>query len=164
MKKYNHKKCFLVIFFIFLIVVAIWKIPVFKIDYINDGNYARICNGEEIYVLKHEYVTGSGWCVLSGADENLINKNVLLCSKFDPRSLKDNKDFYLDYSSTLVVRVKKIGSAMLDGERVPMLITNDITVLSDKTKKKYYTVSDLTFEGIVRSILGFVNRKYWMSF
>ncbi len=140
------------------------NVPIFKVSNPNQKDYIDMCDENGVYVLEHKSTTGSGWYVASGRDKKLVGQNVVLYSSFDPRSLKDNKDFYLDYSSVLVIKVKKISSTIVDGEKIPMLVANSITIVSDKKGKNYYTVFDLSIEGLLKSALGLVNHKYRVSY
>ncbi len=164
MKKGSCKKCMLIIFSIIIWGCILANVPIFKVSNPNQKDYIDMCDENGVYVLEHKSTTGSGWYVASGRDKKLVGQNVVLYSSFDPRSLKDNKDFYLDYSSVLVIKVKKISSTIVDGEKIPMLVANSITIVSDKKGKNYYTVFDLSIEGLLKSALGLVNHKYRVSY
>lgn len=160
----RYIKCVLIVFSVIILGCILANVPVFKVSSLNKKDCIAMCDENGVYVLEHKSTTGSGWYVASGRDKKLVGQNVVLYSNFDPRSLKDNKDFYLDYSSALVVKVKEISSTAADGEKIPMLIADSITVVSDKKGKNYYTVFDLSIGGLLKGALGLVNHKYRVSY
>ena len=53
---------------------------------------------------------------------------------------------------------------LISKEKIPMLIADSITVVSDKKGKNYYTVFDLSIGGLLKGALGLVNHKYRVSY
>ena len=150
-----------------LVLVVLINYPIFLTkDNINDS-YLNIIGKENkdinVYLLEYHYTTGSGWLVIDSTNKDLVNKEVVLCNAFDPRFLKDNNDFDLDYTAMLLVETKKIQDMVLDGENITVLFADEITVVFN-ANRTHYSILDLRLEGIIKSILGVFNRKFRLSY
>ncbi len=142
-------KIFLIIAVVLIISV---NIPVFKIDtYDNYHTYkSDFKKNKDFFLLKYEYTTGYGWTIEDSSVKNSEFDEAVLCNIFDPRYLKDNKDFSLDYTAYLLVEsqnYKEIEPGALH------IVADSVTVLYN-TDKSYYTVCDMSFTGFLKGISG----------
>ena len=79
-----------------IILAAAAFIPVFSTA--EGGDFYLRCKNKNVYVLNFEQTTGAGYTVTDTKDERLLGKSVAVKTLFDPRFLKDNKDFLTDYN------------------------------------------------------------------
>lgn len=130
-------KIFILICIAITVCLFILNIPIFKVNTQSVDQYKQNTNFDEmnnICILKYTYTTGPGWAVEDTEIEQLIDQNVCLSCLFDPRLLKDNNDFELDYLSRLIVSIDTIDKIIMDNEKVYVIKPKKITILCD-TKK-----------------------------
>ena len=162
------KKIILVAVPIFALILALLiTYPIFRAENPADGNYsfnnAKTDKKSDVYLLQYRYTTGSGWTVIDSTDKSAVSKEVVLYNAFDPRFLKDNKNFDLDYTATLSVKANKTKDTVINGENSTLLFADEVTILFD-TKKTRYSMSDMSFPGIIKSIIGIFNHKFKLSY
>ena len=168
MKKILFKRNLFISFLVvMLVLVVLINYPIFLIkDNIND-TYLNIIGEDNkdtnFYLLEYHYTTGSGWIVIDSTNKDMVNKEVALYNVFDPRFLKDNNDFDLDYTAMLLVEAKETQNTVLYGENITVLFADEITVVFN-ANQTHYSISDLRLEGIMKSILGIFNRKFRLSY
>ena len=155
---------------VFFLVTLVWifvDYPIFMVES-NTNSIRHITSittdGKgDVFILQYLYTTGSGWTVINSTNESMINKEVVLYNAFDPRFLKDNKDFDLDYTSMLLVKANKTKDTVINGENSTLLFADEITIIFD-TEKPHYSMSDMSLPGIVKSIIGVFNHKFRLSY
>lgn len=150
------KKIILVTVPIFALILALLiTYPIFRVENPADGNYsfnnAKTDKKSDVYLLQYRYTTGSGWTVIDSTDKSAVSKEVVLYNAFDPRFLKDNKDFDLDYTATLSVKANKTKDTVINGENSTLLFADEVTILFD-TEKTRYSMSDMSFPLFYRYI------------
>ncbi len=163
MKKILKIRVFIIFLTVLLISLALVNYPIFEItNSVGDDFLSTIKNDGNInvYLLEYHYTTGSGWLVTDSTNKDMINKEVVLCSAFDPRLLKDNDSFDLDYTAKLLVKSKK---TVGNNGNIPVLFADEIAIVFN-TNKTYYSIFDLKFSGIVKGILGVFNNKFRISY
>lgn len=148
-----------------MMLILTLNIPIFSIsnqpiDGVKNMNSNKT---DSICVLKYTYTTGPGWIVNDTNNDSLIGENVCLYNMFDPRLLKDNSEFDLDYQSQLMVLVDKIDKVVMDNEEVYVIKPKDITILYD-TNKEEYRLKDMSLGGIIKFFISIVNKKYRYSY
>ena len=64
-------------------------------------SYLVFKSSKEKYIclVKYQYTTGAGYYCVKSNNKNFENMYMIIQSKFDPRFLKDNNDFSLDYNA-----------------------------------------------------------------
>ena len=164
MKKTLKNKLFISFLILMLVLVVLINYPIFLLkDNINDTYLNDVGKDINVYILEYHYTTGSGWLVVDSTNKDMVKKEVALYSAFDPRFLKDNNDFDLDYTGMLLVESKRIEDMVLDGENITVLFADEITVVFN-VNRSHYSILDLRIEGIIKSILGIFNRKFRLSY
>lgn len=137
------------------------NITIFQVAKTDDIN--QIHTNSQKCILKYEYVTGASWKVIDSTLENLIGEYVVLKNYFDPRLLRQNLDFDMDYMAELVVSFDDVMSTKIDNEDVRVIVAKGIEVLYD-TEKSNYKVIDMTFSGLLKFAKGIVDKKCWYSY
>ena len=141
------------------------RLPIYNVTDSDIKIYEQIKNHKDsgiVCVLSYHYTTGPGWCIENSTNETLIGENIILNVRFDPRMLKENKDFSMDYRGRLVVDVKQIKEIRYDNEVVKVLFPKNIVIIYD-TEKSSYNIYDFTLAGILKSIISVFYDKYEMS-
>ncbi len=159
------KKWFYACLIITLIVVfALFYIsrPIFNVVNEEGEVFFKKVVGEnrkqQVCMLEYQYTTGAGWHVLDCTESILKNQNIILKTKYDPRLLKDNSDFTLDYTAKMIVIFDKYEKTVYDNEEVYVLNATDITILRN-TAKRHYTLMDFTLTGICKHFAGLFCQK-----
>jgi hypothetical protein len=114
-------------------------------------------------VLRYSYTTGAGWTVEETNAAELAGQNVYLSTVFDPRLLKDNSEFDLDYMAEYVVVIDDIGKITAEDDEIYVIEPKSITILYD-TDKQNYRLKDMSCGGLIKSLLSAVNKKYRYSY
>ena len=96
-----------------VLVLIINNINIFKVTTKSPEEIYNIVSSKynldevDVSVIKYHSVTGASWFVEKSTEKELENKNVCLSSVLNPRQLKVNKDFELDYFAQYVIVTKK---------------------------------------------------------
>ena len=101
--------------------------------------------------------------VIDSTREDLIGEYVVLKNYFDPRLLRENLDFDMDYMAEFIVIFDDITSTKIDNEDVRVISAKNIEVLYN-TEKTNYKVRDMTFSGLLKFIKGIVDKECWYSY
>ena len=160
------KKAFriLILFSIFiLILIFVANIPILEVKNKVSDAMLELKNDSNVCILKNAYTTGTKWQVVYDQNDRLLNENVVLCCDFDPRLLKENKDFDLDYMAQYVVSVDKIDKITVNDELINVIYPKKIIIVYD-TSKSYYTVADFSVQGLFKSLMGIINKKYKLCY
>lgn len=162
-----RNKLFFKLFIVGCILISsaciILNIPIFEISSSYTDNTYVNSSENSICVLKYTYTTGAGWVVTDSDIDSLVGENICLSYRFDPRLLRDNEDFSLDYQGKMVVSIDKINKIVMDNEDVFVISPEKIKILYN-TDKKEYRIKDMSFGGIVKSIMSLFNKKYSYSY
>ena len=156
------RKIFLIVLLLILFYVAI-SFRIFTVYKYSD--YDSACDeygSENVYILKYAYTTGPGWYIKQHENPEMIGLTVALYAKMDPRFLRDNEEFELDYMTELLVvskRTEMVGSEPYEA----ILYPEKIDIIYPMAKTAEYKVYDMSAKGILKFILGIFNRKYWFS-
>lgn len=160
--------------FLLLIFVSLLFLPIFS-DSVYVGNnqeeisdmlikqYKSIYENLDVTVLRVQYVTeGTIWKAVASSNEKIQNKDVILLSLFNPRHLKANENFDIDFHSYVVV-VSSFSSSIpiLRNIQRELIIPRKIIICKDRNvisytkefqnRKGYYQVKDLNIMGILIS-------------
>ena len=163
MKKY---KMFYVALILFIIVVLFFVINNIKICSINpheaDYVYELIQDkykneNVDVCILDYDYVTGASWRVEESTNKDIENEYVCLSAICNPRLLKINEEFDLDYMAKYVVVIdKNISQTKVDDEDVSVLKVKDIVITNFYYENDGFDdirFGDLSFGGKVKAIL-----------
>ena len=170
----RYKK--LVCISLLLIFVSLLFLPIFS-DSVYVGNnqeefsdmlikqYKSIYENLDVTVLRVQYVTeGMIWKAVASSNEKIQNKDVILLSLFNPRHLKANENFDIDFHSYVVV-VSSFSSSIpiLRNMEMELIIPRKIIICKDRNvisytkefqnRKGYYQVIDLNIMGILISYI-----------
>lgn len=170
MKKYWKLYVVLIILVIVLLVYAINSIKICSI-YSSDADYVfdmlqNTYNPEntDVCILNYDYVTGVGWKVEKSTNKDIDNKYVCINSICNPRLLKINKDFDLDYMAKYVVATdKNISQTKVDNEDVNVLKIKEIVITNFYYENDGFDnirFGDLTFGGKLKSIIALFVPKF----
>lgn len=158
-------KC-LVLGGIAIMLILASNMPIFTVskqsDVIEKGHLGssslnRIC------VVQYTYTTGAGWRVVDTNVDELIGQNVYLYTLFDPRLLKDNVEFDLDYLAKYKIEIDTVDKIAMKDQKVYVINPKSITILYDTDKKKY-RLKDMSYGGIIKSFLSIVNKRFRYSY
>ena len=162
MLKSKISKTIIIIAILIVSAVIVSMIPVFEICP-PDTDILTEENSDDAYIIKYTYTTGAGWIVVDGNAPELIGQYAAIYSAFDPRLLKDNKTFDMDYSSKVAVIADSITDTIIDGESVKVIHPNRMIILYN-TEKQRYRLIDMSMNGILKSIIGCFNHQYRLSY
>ena len=170
MKK--HKKLYVAIILL-IIVVSIFVVNNIKICSINSheadyvfGLLQSEHNPEkvDICILDYDYVTGASWRVEKSTNKDIENEYVCLNAICNPRLLKINKEFDLDYIAKYVVVIdKNISQTKVDNEDVNILKVKEIVITNFYYQNEGFDdirFGDLTFGGKLKSIIALFVPKF----
>ena len=170
MKKY--KKVYvalilLVIVVLFFVVnnIKICSINSHEADYVFDLLQSEY-NPEnvDICILDYDYVTGASWAVEKSTNKDIENEYVCLNAICNPRLLKINKEFDLDYMAKYVVVIDKNSSkAKVDNEDVRVINAKEIVITNFYYQNEGFDdirFGDLTFGGKLKSIAALFVPKF----
>ena len=170
MKK--HKKLYVVITLL-IIVVLIFVVNNIKICSINSreadyvfGLLQSEHNPEkvDICILDYDYVTGASWRVEKSTNKDIENEYVCLNAICNPRLLKINVEFDLDYMAKYVVVIdKNIAQTKVDDEDVNVLKAKEIVITNFYYQNEGFDdmrFGDLTFLGKLKSIIALFVPKF----
>lgn len=160
----KKKKFYAVIAFL-VVAVLLVIIDNIKIFHINANEpehiYELIINeynleNSDVGILSYDYVTGASWYVEKSTNKEIENEYVCLDSICNPRDLKINKDFELDYFAKYIVHFdKNIEEITIDDEDVAVLKTKE-TVISgvyyENDGMDNVRFGELTFSGKIKAI------------
>ena len=170
MKKY---KKFYVLLILFIIVVLFFVINNIKICSINsheaDYVYELIQDkykneNVDVCILDYDYVTGASWRVEESTNKDIENEYVCLNAICNPRLLKINEEFDLDYMAKYVVVIdKNIAQTKVDDEDVNVLKAKEIVITNFYYQNEGFDdmrFGDLTFGGKLKSIIALFVPKF----
>ena len=115
---------------------------------------------KDVILLKYEYTTGVGWYVIDSNKESIKKENIILSTPFNPRLLRINRDYYLDYTAKFVVVVDKYSETKIEDKVITVIYPRKIVIQHEGTKKKYYP-RDMQMIGIIRFLCGIVFNDLW---
>ena len=111
----------------------------------------------DICILDYDYVTGASWRVEESTNKDIENEYVCLSAICNPRLLKINEEFDLDYMAKYVVVIdKNISQTKVDDEDVSVLKVKDIVITNFYYENDGFDdirFGDLSFGGKVKAIL-----------
>lgn len=81
-----------------------------------------------------------------------MGKSVAVKTVFDPRFLKDNKDFLIDYNGEYIVIADRTGKTEIDGESDDLIYADRIIIKYDGAPKSYH-IYDMMPQGIIKALL-----------
>ncbi len=153
------------------IAVAVCLVPQIRIFRVHSGDienyYEKAAEGTDknVYLLDYTYTTGAGWVVEKTNDAAFENDSVIVSTMFDPRLLKDNDEFELDYTAKLLVISDRQKRTELEGEKVCVLYAGEAVILKESGEEEegYYRIKDMSGGGIGKFLMGVVNPKYRVS-
>lgn len=164
-KKTSKKtKQFLILLVSLMLLILFFK-PLF---YSSAGsasecyNSAKMSSQYRVMVIKYTYTTGAGWFVLEDSSDDLKNMNVVLKSGFDPRLLRANSDFELDYFAEYIIICKGISEINIDNETVPCIEAKKVYI-SYNGRTSPYRIYNMTFAGLLKRLFAIVNSKLLIS-
>ena len=117
MKKITKKSKHILILSVCLMLLILFFKPLFYSSAGSASEYynsAKMSSQYRVMVIKYTYTTGAGWFVLEDSSDDLKNMNVVLKSGFDPRLLRANSDFELDYFAEYIIICKGISEISID--------------------------------------------------
>lgn len=153
------------IILVVVLLLAITRVPIFNVAEKSNNLFKKVLKNTKsdvVCVLDYQLTTGTGWVVVDSNKQELIGKSVALSCIFDPRFLKDNKEFDLDYKAEYIVEGEQKTKIEIDNELVMVLSADKITIMYDSSKKNYY-ITDLSFSGFIKGTLGMFNKSYRIS-
>jgi hypothetical protein len=166
MKNTATIKCLICGAVVIVLMFSALNVPIFNVaghsaEEVTADTFASEQN--RMCVLRYSYTTGAGWIVEETNEAELAGQNVYLSTVFDPRLLKDNSEFDLDYMAEYAVVIDDIGKITAEDGEVYVIEPKSITILYDTDKRKY-RLKDMSCAGIVKSLLSAVNKKYRYSY
>lgn len=157
----SMKKFLVTLIAVIALICIVANTTIFGVS--ENDDIKQLQRNNEICILHYEYVTGAGWMVIDSTREDLIGEYVVLENCFDPRLLRENLDFDMDYMSDLVVCFDDMTSTKIDNEDVSVIIAKSIEILYD-TAKTNYKVKDMTLSGMLKFAKGVFDKKFWYSY
>ena len=163
MKK--HKKLYALIILVFIVVlifvidnIKICSINSHEADYVYELMQDKYKNKNvDICILDYDYVTGASWNVEKSTNKDIENEYVCLNTICNPRLLKINKEFDLDYMAKYVVVIdKNITQTKVDDEDVGVLKVKEIVITDFYYENDGFDdmrFGDLSFGGKAKAIL-----------
>lgn len=154
-----------------IIAVAVCFVPQVRIFRVHSGDieeyYEKAVEetDKNVYLLDYTYTTGAGWVVEKTNDAAFGNDSVIVSAMFDPRLLKDNDEFELDYTAKLLVISDRQERTELEGEKVCVIYADEAVILkeSDEEEDGYYRIKDMSGGGIGKFLMGIFNPRCRMS-
>lgn len=118
------------------------------------------------YLLKYSFTTGAGWKIIDCSEKEYIGENVAVKTAFDPRYLRCNKDFSLDYCAKLYVEGKPIDTVLLYSEKTLFIDAHSIAVVDEGNvfEKDAFRLKDLSAVGFFRIFLGLFDNRANFSY
>ena len=111
----------------------------------------------DVCILNYDYVTGASWRVEKSTNKDIENEYVCLNTICNPRLLKINKEFYLDYMAKYVAVIDKdITQTKVDDEDVSVLKVKEIVITNFYYENDGFDnmgFGDLSFGGKLKAIL-----------
>lgn len=119
----------------------------------------------DICILKYGQVTGAGWYVEKSTDKELEGEYVCMSAVCNPRALKENEDFLLDFTVHYVVSIEKTDKFIeIDGEKVKVISPKEI-VITDYVQGIYKReFKDLSLSGKLHALMAFFVPKLRLSY
>jgi len=170
MKK--HKKLYAAITLLIIVVlifvvnnIKICSINAHEADYVfdllqNEYNFENV----DICILDYDYVTGASWRVEQSTNKDIENEYVCLNTICNPRLLKINEEFELDYMAKYVVVIdKNTPKTKVDNEDVNVLKVKEIVITNFYYQNEGFDdirFGDLTFGGKLKSIIALFVPKF----
>ena len=170
MKK--HKKLYALIILVFIVVlifvidnIKICTINSHEADYVYELMQDKYKNKNvDICILDYDYVTGASWRVEKSTNKDIENEYVCLNAICNPRLLKINEEFDLDYMAKYVVVIdKNIAQTKVDNEDVNILKAKEIVITNFYYQNEGFDdirFGDLTFGGKLKSIIALFVPKF----
>ena len=170
MKK--HKKQWVLIILLLMIVLSL-IVNSIKLGLINSnaaeyvfGLFENKYNLEnvDICILDYDYVTGASWRVDKATNKNLDKEYVVLSTIYNPRLLKINKEFDLDYAARYVAVIDKNTSQInIDNEDVSVLKVKEIVITDFYYQNEGFDdikFGDLTLGGKFKTVIALFVPKF----
>jgi len=156
------KSVLIIALVVLILCMIISNIPVFGIYSGLAENYYELAMAEynpentDVCVLDYSYVTGASWLVEKSTDAELEGQFVCLKSICNPRDLKLNDDFELDYGAKYVMTIEKNKEyTELDGEQARVITPKSIVITNFYYYQDGYSTlrfKDLSFRGKMLAI------------
>jgi len=157
-----------------VLVLIINNINIFKVTTKSPEEIYNIVSSKynldevDVSVIKYHSVTGASWFVEKSTEKELENKNVCLSSVLNPRQLKVNKDFELDYFAQYVIVTKKTDKYMeIAKETVEILYPVEYIITGyyhENDGDDYFKVKDLSLKGKLNLFVSMFVSKYRMQY
>ena len=151
----NKKKLLIILVSMLIVIVLIFNIPIFSsVNDVEDCYFDLVKRypNKNIYILRYSYTTGVSWLVENTNDSDLLNEYVAIKTRFDPRLLKNNADYSMDYMAEYIIVSDKKKKIKLYEETVDLIYADKIFIKYETLSNKYY-IRDLQFWGIIKSLL-----------
>lgn len=170
MKKRKTLYAVLILLIVFLSLIVINNIKICSV-YPQDAEFVYKTLQDkyksedvDICILDYDYVTGAGWGVDASTNKNLENTYVVLDTLCNPRLLKINQEFDLDYLAKFVVVIDKTPKqTTVDSETVYLIKAKEIVITNFYTENdgvKEMKFGDLTFAGKCKAIAALFVPKF----
>ena len=171
-KMKKHKVLYMTISLLVIVIllfiinsIKIFSINSHETDYVYELLKSKYSTENvDICILDYDYVTGASWRVVKSTNEDIENKYVCLNIICNPRHLKMNKEFELDYIAKYVVVIdKNISQTIVDDEDVNVLKAKEIVITDFYCQNEMVgniKFDDLTFEGKLKSIIALFVPKF----
>lgn len=147
-----------------IVYIVLSFLPIFDVSYLDSQMlYEKVVKeykDDMVILAKYQYSTGANWLVINCNNEQLVSQNIVLYTYLNPRLLKDNSDYFMDYTSKYIIIVKKVATVNLDGEAVIVIKPKKIIVNNNFGEKKVYLLKDFSARGILKFILAIISKNY----
>lgn len=161
-----RKKKLLSIVIFAILILFITNYPLFECVDSFDYEYMNRLKEKypncDVLLMRHTETTGAGWIVENQNLDSDFDKSIIISTHFDPRFLRDNKDFEMDYNARYLVVIKRKEKIKYESEDVLKVYPRKIIVVYN-TGKKIYRFRDMTFVGIIKATLGIFIKKFSLS-
>ncbi|MBE7046008.1 MAG: hypothetical protein E7396_01190 [Ruminococcaceae bacterium] len=154
-------KKYIIFVILIILITGYFTIPIFEI--ITKSEYVRLCmnlnefsDNITVYKLKYTTSTGASWYVKDCTDKSMIGKYIAVKNIVDPRFLKINKFFELDNEGILFISSNKWKNIVVDNEKIWCVYASNIGIYIPDvySDKEAYRLSDMSFLGIIKFVLG----------
>lgn len=162
-------KTILLIFVVVLLIITYFSYPIF---YVADRDtYTQLCQNvsdspdDNMWIkLKYTVSTGVSWYIEECSDK-AFGGYAVLENLADLRYLKINDDFFVDTRGHIIVSAKGVEHINYKGEKVVKINPDRIYIYIDGYTgiDDNYTLSDMSFVGIVKALFGIFIPAYRYS-
>lgn len=170
MKKRKFLYIAVIILTIVVSIVIIDNIKICSINSKDANDVYELLQSEfnieevDICILDYEYITGASWRVEKSTNRDLENEYVCLNTIYNPRLLKINKEFDLDYTAKYVAVIdRSVSQTRIDNEDVDVLKVKEFVITNFYYQNDGFEdlrFGDLTFEGKWKSMMALFVPKF----